>query len=118
MRRLCTIATTTLGLLCLAGCNTIQNQYVDATGKHGSGTTTFGVAFDQVKFRISDSAVTCSGGAESWQSPTLVFPVACTDGKTGTATMTRPTANASAVAGEGTIQFTSGETRRFVFGPK
>jgi hypothetical protein len=31
--------------------------------------------------------------------------------------MTRPTANASIIAGEGTMQFTNGEIRRFIFAP-
>lgn len=102
----------------LASCNTIENQYVDATGKHGSGQTTFSTTFSDGKFSVSDAKSTCSGTFASWQSATVVFPVKCSDGKTGSVTMTRPTANASMVAGEGTMQLSSGETRRFVFGRK
>lgn len=103
-------------LAALAGCNTVENQYVDASGKRGSGQTTFSVTFSDGKFSISDAGVTCSGSFDSWQSATVVFPVTCSDGKSGSVTMTRPTANASLVAGEGTMQLTNGETRRFVFG--
>ena len=102
----------------LASCNSIENQYVDATGKHGSGQTTFSVTQSDGKFSIADKAGTCGGTFDSWSGATVVFPVACTNGKTGTVVMTRPTANASLVAGEGTIQFVGGETRRFIFGPK
>lgn len=105
-------------LIALSSCNTIENQYVDATGKHGSGQTTFGVTQENGKFSISDSGVTCSGAFPNWRNATVVFPVRCSDGKSGSVTMTRPTTNASMVAGEGTIQFTNGETKRFVFGRK
>ena len=99
----------------LAGCNMIQNKYVDSTGMHGSGTTTFGAMQEDGKFSITDEKATCRGVFE-WKNPTAVFPVQCTDGKNGTVTMTRPTANASQIAGEGTIEFTDGATKRFVFG--
>lgn len=105
-----------IALAFLAGCNTIENQYVDATGKHGSGQTTFSATMSDGKFSIADKGVTCSGTFDSWQASTVVFPVACTDGRRGSVTMTRPTANASLVAGEGTMQLGGGEVRRFVFG--
>ncbi|WP_421579504.1 hypothetical protein [Shinella sp. M31] len=101
--------------LATAGCNTIQNKYVDSTGMRGSGTTTFGAMQENGKFSITDEKATCRGVFE-WKNPTAVFPVQCTDRKSGTVTMTRPTANASQIAGEGTIQFTDGTERRFVFG--
>lgn len=107
-----------LSLALLAGCNTIQNQYVDATGTHGSGATTFGVSQEDVRFSIADKGETCTGTAASWRSSTLVMPVSCSSGKAGTVTMTRPMTNASQVAGEGTMALTNGETRRLVFGPK
>jgi hypothetical protein len=107
-----------LAALSLTGCNTIENQYVDANGKHGSGQTTFGATQENGKFSISDARSTCSGTFPNWRSATVVFPVSCTDGRQGSSTMTRPMTNASIVAGEGTLQFTNGETKRFVFGPK
>jgi hypothetical protein len=105
-----------LALTLLAGCNTLENQYVNATGKHGSGQTTFSATMSNGKFSIADKGVTCSGTFDSWQAATIVFPVACTDGRRGSVTMTRPTANYSQVAGEGTMEFTDGSTKRFVFG--
>lgn len=110
--------TATLLCLGLAGCNTIQNQYVDATGTHGSGTTTMSVTMTDGKFSISDRGATCSGTFPNWTAITVVFPVACTDGKRGTVTMSRPTAGVATLAGEGTMALTNGEARRFVFGPK
>lgn len=110
--------TATLLCLGLAGCNTIQNQYVDATGTHGSGTTIFGATQEDVKFSIASKGETCAGTADNWRSATLVMPVRCSSGKAGTVTMTRPMTNASVVAGEGTMALTNGETRRFIFGPK
>jgi hypothetical protein len=107
-----------LSLALLAGCNTIQNQYVDATGTHGSGTTTFGATQEDVRFSIADKGDTCTGTAANWRSATLVMPVSCKSGKTGTVTMTRPMTNASQVTGEGTMTLTNGEMRRFVFAPK
>jgi hypothetical protein len=108
---------TLLALLALAGCNSIGVRYVDATGERGTGTLTGGpVSFNDGKFSISDRGVTCSGSFPSWANLTVVFPVTCTDGKTGTVTMTRPPANV--IAGEGTMQLSSGETRRFVFGQR
>ncbi|WPE22507.1 hypothetical protein [Shinella zoogloeoides] len=105
-------------VLALVGCNTIENQYVSATGRYGSGQTTFGAMQENVKFSIGDGRVTCRGTAPDWRKATVVIPVACTDGKSGTVTMTRPMTNASMVAGEGTMQLTNGETRRFIFGRK
>lgn len=102
--------------LVLAGCNTVKNHYVDAGGIHGGGTTTFSATQTDGKFSISDSSGTCTGTFPSWKSAVVVFPVSCSNGKAGTVTMTRPTANATIVEGEGTIQFTDGSTRRFIFG--
>ncbi|MHC2540415.1 hypothetical protein FB001_103289 [Ensifer sp. SEMIA 135] len=109
------VATACMGV---AGCNTIENQYVDANGRRGSGQTTFGVTMTDGKFAIADAGVTCSGTFPHWRNATVVFPVTCTDGTSGTVTMTRPTANASMVAGEGTMSLTNGDARRFVFGRK
>jgi hypothetical protein len=114
MKRLATL----ISILALSGCNTIENQYVDATGKHGSGQTTFSATLSDGKFSIAEKSGSCSGQFDSWSNATVVFPVTCTNGKSGSVVMTRPTANASIIAGEGTIQFVGGETRRFVFGPK
>lgn len=107
-----------LAALVLAGCNSIENRYVDATGVHGHGVTTFSATQTDGKFTISDDGSTCSGSFPHWKSATVVFHVSCSDGKSGTVTMTRPTANATMVAGEGTVQFTDGTTRRFIFGRK
>ena len=102
---------------CLVGCNTIAVRYVDATGERGSGTITGGVAsMNDGKFSVSDKGVTCSGAFPSWANLTITFPVRCTDGNTGTVTMTRPPVNV--IAGEGTMQLASGDTRRFVFGQR
>lgn len=100
----------------LAGCNTIQNHYVDASGKHGSGTTTFGATQENVKFSIRDEKSTCTGSTDNWRSMTVVIPITCTDGKSGTVMMTRPLSGL--IAGEGTMQLASGEVRRIMFGPK
>ncbi len=110
----------TAAILCLglAGCNSIQNQYVDATGTHGSGTTTFGATQENVRFSIASKGETCTGTAANWRSATLVMPVRCSSGKSGMVTMTRPMTNATHVAGEGTMMMTDGTARRFVFGPK
>ncbi len=106
-----------LPIILLTSCNTIENHYVDATGKLGSGQTTMSVTQSDGKFSIADEAVACSGTFDSWANATVVFPVNCTNGKSGSVVMTRPTANGSLVAGEGTIQFVTGESRRFTFGP-
>lgn len=104
-------------LVLLAGCNSIGVRYVDATGERGSGTITGGaVSMNDGKFSIADRGVTCSGSFASWANLTIVVPVTCTDGKTGTATMTRPFNGP--IAGEGTLQLAGGETRRFVFGQR
>lgn len=107
-------------LLCLglAGCNTIQNQYVDATGTHGIGTTTFGATQEDVRFSIASKGETCTGRADNWRSATLGMPVSCSSGKSGMVTMTRPMTNASQVAGEGTMMMTDGTARKFIFGPE
>lgn len=100
----------------IAGCNTVENRYIDATGVHGRGQTTFGATQEDGKFSISDSSSTCAGSFPHWRNATVVFPVSCTDGRSGTVTMTRPMTNASMVAGEGTIQFNNGTSKRFMFG--
>lgn len=108
-----------IGLLCLAlaGCNSINVKYVDASGLHGAGKLTGGaVNFNDGKLTIADRGVTCSGSFPSWESVTVVFPVKCTDGASGTVTMTRPPVNQ--IAGEGAMQLTNGQTRRFVFGQR
>lgn len=106
-----------IAILAVSGCNSISNRYVDARGKHGRGETTFSVTQSNGTFSISDEKVTCKGTFDSWSDATVVFPVTCGDGKSGTVVMTRPTADATMVAGEGTIEFTDGTIRRFVFGP-
>ncbi|NTA79969.1 hypothetical protein G6L13_05660 [Agrobacterium tumefaciens] len=103
-----------LGLI--AGCNTIENRYIDAKGTHGHGQTTFGATQENGKFSIADSSSTCTGSFPHWRNATVVFPVSCTDGRSGTVTMTRPMTNASMVSGEGTIQFTNGTSKKFMFG--
>lgn len=107
-------------LACLAGCtaSSIENRYLGMSGKYGSGQTTMGVYANDGKFSLSDGKSTCAGSFASWQAFTIVFPVTCTDGRSGSVTMTRPSAGVAILAGEGTIQFANGETRRFAFGPK
>ena len=104
----------------LAGCNSVQTAYIDSTGKHGRGEITYGVHnMENGKFSITDNGVTCRGAFPDWSDYTVVFPVQCTDGRAGQASMTRPTSTGvSVLAGEGTIQFTDGQTKRFVYGPK
>jgi len=115
-------ATLTLMLMssCLSGCtaSAIENRYLGMNGKYGSGSTTMGVYANDGKFSITDEKSTCSGSFPSWQAFTIVFPVTCTDSRTGSVTMTRPSAGVAILAGEGTIQFTNGATKRFAFGPK
>lgn len=111
MRKWSVIAIATL----VSGCNSIPVNYVDAGGLRGSGEITGGVAsMNDGTFKVSDRGVTCSGSFPSWSNLTTVFPVKCSDGNQGSVTMTRPPVNV--IAGEGTMQLTNGETRRFVFG--
>jgi hypothetical protein len=98
----------------LASCNAMSVQYVDSGGKRGAGTTNITALQTDGTFSVTDKGVTCSGTFPSWKAMTVVFPVRCTDGQTGSVTMTRPASGP--IAGEGTMQLTSGEIRRFIFG--
>ncbi|HBF32666.1 hypothetical protein [Rhizobium sp.] len=103
----------------LCGCVSVKTAWVDASGKHGSGLIT-GDAYNvsNGKFSLTDHGVTCSGAFPNWASYTVVFLVKCSDGRSGMASMTRPTAaGASVLAGEGTIRFAHGENKSFIFGP-
>lgn len=109
--RSCVIGAALVGL---TGCNTVSVQYVDATGRHGSGEATVSVTQQNGTFSITDKGATCSGTFANWNQLTVVFPVTCTDGKSGSVTMTRPTEGP--IIGEGTMELRSGEKRRFLFG--
>lgn len=89
-------------------------QYVDATGRRGTGAANVSAMQTDGTFSVTDKGATCSGEFPSWRQVTVVFPVHCSDGQSGSVTMTRPASGP--VAGEGSLQLTSGETRRFVFG--
>jgi len=114
------LAAAAAGCAIIAGCNAVQTAYIDASGKHGKGEITYGVHnMKDGKFSITDNGVTCRGTFPDWANYTVVFPVSCSDGRSGQASMTRPTATGVTVlAGEGTMQFTDGTTRRFAYGPK
>lgn len=104
-----------LAISALAGCSSVQTQYVGPTGQYGSGSITGGVmSMNNGKFSIAANGVTCSGNFPSWEKLTVIFPIWCTDGTSGTVTMARPPVNV--ISGEGTMQLTNGETRRFTFG--
>ncbi|MER8925819.1 hypothetical protein [Mesorhizobium sp. M0859] len=101
-------------LLAIAACSpTVKMAYVDASGKHGSGTVTMDGTLHNVELSISDNGQSCSGTFPSWSNLTVVVPVKCTDGVTGTATMTR--VMDGPISGEGTMQLSNGETKRFVY---
>lgn len=101
-------------LLVITGCSpTVKMAYVDARGKHGSGAVTMDGTLHNGKLSITDGAQTCAGSFTSWSSLTVVVPVKCTGGVTGTATMTR--AMDGPISGEGTMQLSNGETKRFVY---
>lgn len=108
-----------LAAMACTGCNSVSTAYVDATGKHGSGKITYGTYnMSNGEFSIADAGVTCSGSFPDWAAYTVVFPVKCTDGRSGQASMTRPSSTGmSVLAGEGTIHFIGGEIKRFVFAP-
>lgn len=104
-----------LGVSALAGCSSVNAQYVGPDGRYGTGAVTGGaLSLNNGKFSIAAQGVTCSGNFPSWEKRSIVFPVWCTDGVSGTVTMTRAPVNV--IAGEGTMQLTNGETRRFTFG--
>ncbi len=105
---------TSIICLTLAGCNAMSVQYVDATGKRGTGIANISAVQTDGTFSVTDKGATCSGKFPSWHQITVVFPVRCTDGQSGSVTMTRPASGP--IAGEGTMQLASGEVRRFVFG--
>lgn len=110
----CMIMLALPALVLLAGCGaTVKMAYVDASGKHGSGTVSMDSTLHNGKLSISDKGQTCSGSFHDWSSLTIVVPVKCSDGKTGTATMTR--ALSGTISGEGTMQLSGGEVRRFVY---
>ncbi|MER8532082.1 hypothetical protein NKH61_05350 [Mesorhizobium sp. M1005] len=101
-------------LLAIAGCSpTVKMAYVDAGGKHGSGTVTMDGTLHNGKLSISDDGQTCAGTFPHWSNLNLVVPVQCTGGVTGTATMTR--VMDGPISGEGTMQLSNGETKRFVY---
>jgi hypothetical protein len=100
----------------LTSCNAMSVQYVDATGRRGTGTANISAVQTDGTFSVTDKGVTCSGKFPSWQQMTVVFPVQCTDGQSGSVTMTRPASGP--IAGEGTMQLGSGEVRRFIFGKR
>lgn len=100
--------------LALSGCNAMTVQYVDATGRRGTGTANISAVQTDGTFSVTDNGTTCSGEFPSWRQMAVVFPVHCTDGQSGSVTMTRPASGP--IAGEGTMQLASGEVRRFVFG--
>ncbi len=104
-----------LSVLILSACNAMPVTYVGASGKFGSGQINGGpVNMSDGAFSISDKGVTCSGKFPSWTNLTIVFPVTCTDGATGSVNMTRPFNGP--IAGEGSLSLSTGENRRFVYG--
>lgn len=98
----------------LAGCApTIAVQYVDASGRHGAGNVSVSGTLQNGRLSLTSKGETCSGAFANWSSLTVVVPLACTSGLTGTATMTRPFSGP--IIGEGTMQLSDGTSRRFTF---
>lgn len=103
-----------LSVMGLAGCsNTLEAQYSGPKGLYGSGQITQTVTQSDVKLSIKNAGVTCSGTYPTWNPLTIVFPVTCTDGRKGSATLTRPFEGP--MSGQGSIQFSDGETRQIVY---
>lgn len=101
-------------LVALTGCsNTLEAQYSGPKGVYGSGQITQTVTQSDVKLSIKNDGVTCSGSYPTWNPLTIVFPVSCTDGRKGSATLTRPFEGP--MSGQGSIQFADGETRQIVY---
>lgn len=101
-------------LFAISGCGaTVKMAYVDAGGKHGTGTVTMDGTLHNGKLSITDAGQVCTGTFPDWSDLTLVVPVQCTGGITGTATLTR--VMDGPISGEGTMQLSNGVTKRFVY---
>ncbi len=103
-----------IGLLIASGCSTSKVTYVGPDGPYGSGIMTGGFAsMSNGRFSIADAGITCSGNYSSWEDGPLKFPVWCSDGTSGTVTLS-PSPDIKST-GVGTIQIYDGEPRQIAF---
>ena len=90
-----------------------QVLVVTARGQILRGMTTASLTGGRGRVEATDGTLTCLGEYKSDQpSRVIVFPVRCTDGRTGVATRTSFFLD----QGEGTIRMSDGEVARFAFG--
>jgi hypothetical protein len=103
-------------LLALTACGSVS-QPITAISERGEiyrGTATASFT-EGGSFILSRGDIRCSGSYDALsQSPTLSFPIVCTDGRKGLGTAIRET---NGVSGSGTIRMSDGEDWTFVFGP-
>jgi hypothetical protein len=107
-----------LMLLALGGCVGPQASihYVGPNGAYGMGTIEANPAGQlSGKITLSNSLETCTSTFENWHSPTISTPFSCSDGKSGTLTLTRASPS---LEGQGTAQFTDGTNRLVIFNVK
>ncbi|MGB6175387.1 MAG: hypothetical protein WBF43_03365 [Methylocella sp.] len=103
----------------LGGCAISQPQPVALIGQHGEilrGTNTWSPGFGG-GIRMTNGKTTCSG---SWEFPrdvknegTVIFPLICSDGRTGIATASFGVLGRS---GGGKVRFSDGTEADFIIG--
>ena len=99
----------TLGL---SGCSYTAPVVVNDGKNVLIGTTTASASGGN--FKVSDNEVSCSGTYDAWDtSRTIQAQTDCSDGRTGTALITRDSTLSS---GNGIIKMSDGKTATFLFG--
>lgn len=104
-----------LGLALLAACSdiTLPVAVIGPTGHILRGTATARLSGDG-SFEASDGKLRCAGTYDALStSPTISFPVQCSNGLKGLGTAIR---ESSGLAGSGSIRMSNGTDWRFVFG--
>lgn len=109
------LAAVIMALAGLGGCSdiTLPVAVIGPTGHILRGTATAHMNGDGT-FEASDGKLRCAGTYDALStSPTISFPVQCSNGLKGLGTAVRET---SGLAGSGSIRMSDGTDWRFVFG--
>lgn len=89
-------------------------RYVGPSGAYGSGSIAMNGTLGDGRLIISNKGETCAGTFPSWSALTVIFPVQCTGGATGTVTLTRPAEGR--LTAQGSMLLSTGETRQIIYG--
>lgn len=99
-----------------AGCGPVS-QPIAVIGKRGEvlkGTATASLS-EGGTYSVTNGKITCGGSYDAYtMSPTVSFPIVCSDGRKGLGSATR---DANGTSGSGTMRLSDGSDWTFVFGP-